>query len=148
MTQILLENAKIIIDIDSCTKCKACVRDCVAQLYLLESDQLEFRENHEEVCIECGHCVAVCPVNIIQLKNSPVEDVIELADLSELPNFESLLSLVKTRRSIRRFKDEPVSKELIEKILQLARYSPTGANEENVYYTVVKDPELLAKFSD
>jgi len=144
----MLENSKIIIDLDSCTRCKACLRDCVADLYLFESDRLQFRENHEEDCIECGHCVAVCPVNIIQLKNSSVEDVKELADLNEPPNFESILSLIKTRRSIRQYKDEPVAKELIEKILQLARYSPTGSNEENVYYTVVQDPEILAKFSD
>jgi nitroreductase/NAD-dependent dihydropyrimidine dehydrogenase PreA subunit len=144
----MLENAKIIIDIDSCTKCKACVRDCVANLYLFESDRLEFRENHEESCIECGHCVAVCPANIINLKSALVEDVIEIADLDNPANFANLLTLVKTRRSTRQFKDEPVAKELIEKILQLARYSPTGSNEENVYYTVVKDPELLAKFSD
>ena len=144
----MLENSRVIVDIDSCTKCRACVRDCVAKLYLFESDRLQFRENFEEDCIECGHCTAVCPVNIIQLKNSPVDDVNELADLNEPPNFESLLSLIMTRRSIRQFKDEPVSKEIIEKILQLARYSPTGSNEENVYYTVVQDPELLAKYSD
>lgn len=144
----MLENSKVIIDIDSCTRCKACVRDCVADLYLLKSDQLQFRNNFEEDCIECGHCVAVCPVNIIQLKNSPVEDIKDLTDLDEPPSFESLLSLIKTRRSIRQFKDEPVSRELIKKILQLARYSPTGSNEENVYYTVVQDPELLTKFSD
>ena len=144
----MLENSKMIIDIDSCTKCKACVRDCVAKLYLFESDRLQFSENFEEDCIGCGHCVAVCPVKIIQLKNSLVEDEKELTDLIEPPSFESFATLIKTRRSIRQFKDEPVSKEIIEKILQLARYSPTGSNEENVYYIVVQDPELLAKFSD
>jgi ferredoxin len=63
-----LENPVIEIDLDNCTLCKACVNDCVAGLFYIESDGLKIVDDFEERCILCGHCVAICPVNVVELK--------------------------------------------------------------------------------
>jgi nitroreductase len=60
-------------------------------------------------------------------------------------DYESLLKLVKTRRSIRRFKADPVPDEWIEKILEVARWAPSGFNMQPWEFVVVKKPELRKK---
>ncbi len=144
---IMLENSKIIVDIDSCTKCNACVDEC--QYYYFDSDVLCLDKEADEFCIECGKCVAVCPVNAIRLKVHKDKVLIDAPTKENLPSFESLSNLFQTRRSRRQFKDKPVPKELIEKILNIAgKYSPTGYNQENVHFTVVQDRETLEKLSN
>lgn len=56
-------------------------------------------------------------------------------------NYESFLELVKNRRSIRRFKPEPVPKETVEKILEVARYTPSAGNSQPWEFVVVEDTE-------
>lgn len=143
----MLENSKIIVDIDSCTKCNACVDEC--RFYSFDSDVLCLDDEADEYCIECGKCVAVCPVNAIRLKLYNDEILRDVPAKEDLPSFDSLINLFQTRRSRRYFNDKSVPKEIIEKILNIAaRYSPTGHNQENVYFTIVQDRELLKKLSD
>jgi len=143
----MLENSKIIVDIDVCTKCKACVNEC--RYYYFEADVLCLEEIAEEYCIECGKCTAVCPVNAITLKIHKDEILGDIPTKENLPSFESLGNLFKVRRSRRQFKDIAVPKDLIEKILNIAgRYSATATNQENVYFTVVQDQEILKKLSN
>jgi len=144
---IMLENSKVIVDLDSCTKCKACANEC--RYYVFDSGEMRFHEDMDEYCIECGKCVAVCPVNAIKLRVYQDEILEDYPNKSDIPSFEKVANLFKARRSRRQFRKEAVPKALIEKILNVAgRYSPTGHNEENVYFTVVQDREILKKISD
>ena len=143
----MLENSKIIVDIDSCTKCKACVDEC--HYYYFDLGVLYLKDEADEFCIECGKCVSVCPTNAICLKTHKDKVLRDVPKREDLPSFESLSNLFQTRRSRRQFKDKSVPKELIEKILNAAgRYSATGYNQENVYFTVVQDRETLKKLSN
>ncbi len=143
-----IDNSVIEIDLDNCTKCNACVNDCVCHLFYIESERLQITNNFEEQCILCGHCVAVCPVNVIKLKIHKDIPIRELYKTEEIPNYDSLYKLALKRRSIRQFTTEPLSKQLIEKLLELARYSPTGNNTENVFYTVVQNKQIVTNISN
>ena len=57
-------------------------------------------------------------------------------------DYESLLELVKKRRSIHRFKPEPIPDDYIEKILEVARWAPSGMNLQPWEFVVVKEMEL------
>lgn len=59
--------------------------------------------------------------------------------------YEQLLGLVKKRRSIRRFTSEPVSDELIGKIIEVARWAPSGFNMQPWEYVIVTETELRKK---
>ncbi len=59
--------------------------------------------------------------------------------------YDDLLDLVRRRRSIRRFKPDPVPDELITKIIEVARWAPSGFNMQPWEFVVVKKPELRAK---
>jgi nitroreductase len=57
-------------------------------------------------------------------------------------DYESLLELVKKRRSIRRFKPDPIPDGLIDKIVEVARWAPSGFNMQPWEFVVVKKAEL------
>ena len=61
---------------------------------------------------------------------------------------EDVLGLMKTRRSIRRFKQKDVPDELLEKIMEAGRWAPSGDNGQAWRFIVVRDPvtkEALGK---
>jgi len=58
-----------------------------------------------------------------------------------------LLEAIRTRRAVRRFKKEPVPAELIEKLLEAARWSPSSVNCQPWEFIVITDDETKAKMS-
>jgi len=59
-----------------------------------------------------------------------------------------ILELISSRRSIRRFTSDPVPDELVEKILEAARWAPSGENEQPWKIIVVRSPETKAKIAE
>ncbi len=57
-------------------------------------------------------------------------------------DYDSLLELVKKRRSIRKFKPEPIPDEYVDRIIEVARWSPSGANSQPWEFIVIKKQEL------
>jgi nitroreductase len=53
-------------------------------------------------------------------------------------DYDSLLELVKTRRSIRAFTDEPVSDEMVQQVIEAARWAPSGANSQPWEFIVIR----------
>lgn len=56
-------------------------------------------------------------------------------------DYESFLNLVKTRRTIRRFKPDPIPDDYIDKIIEAARWAPSGYNMQPWDFVVIKDKE-------
>ncbi|MBW2609085.1 MAG: nitroreductase family protein [Deltaproteobacteria bacterium] len=57
-------------------------------------------------------------------------------------DYDTFMELVKKRRSIRSFKPDPIPDDYIEKIIDAARYAPSGANSQPWEFVVVKKKEL------
>ncbi len=57
-------------------------------------------------------------------------------------DYDSLLELVEKRRSIRRFKPDPIPDEYADKIIEVARWAPSGLNIQPWEFVLVKDREL------
>lgn len=132
-----------IINNEKCTKCRLCIAECPVRI--IEMDSVPFiREEKEKKCIKCQHCFAVCPEGAISIFGKKAEDSIKVTD--EIPNAEDMTRLIKTRRSIRKYKDEDVDKDLIKEMLETASYAPTGHNKNAVLLTVIDNKEDLAKF--
>ena len=60
-----------------------------------------------------------------------------------IPSGEETIELLRTRRSVRAFKNRPVERQLIEEIIDAARFAPSAHNLQTTEYTVVQDKELL-----
>jgi nitroreductase len=58
------------------------------------------------------------------------------------------LSLIQQRRSIRRYKDKPVPREIINRIIDAAHSSPTGTGRMTTGVIVIDNRETLATFSE
>lgn len=58
-----------------------------------------------------------------------------------------IFELIKTRRSIRKFSQEPVPDEVINKIIEAGTWAPSGLNNQPWRFAVIKDKELKTKIS-
>jgi len=57
-------------------------------------------------------------------------------------NYESLLELVKNRRSFRQFKPDPLPEGTVAKVLEVARHVPSAGNSQPWEFVVVQDQKL------
>lgn len=57
------------------------------------------------------------------------------------------IEVIKTRRSIRKYKDQEVSEDIIMDILDCARLAPSGCNDQPWHFVVVTDKDLKDKLS-
>lgn len=55
--------------------------------------------------------------------------------------------LLKNRRSIRKYKPDPVSEELLDAILEAGLYAPSGMNTQNTVMVAVRDKETRDQLS-
>ena len=59
-----------------------------------------------------------------------------------MPETSDLFEIMRTTRSMRRLKPDPVPDELIRKILEAGTCAPSGGNMQRWRFLVVKDPEV------
>jgi len=123
----------ITIDEQKCIGCSLCVEDCPSGYLYMQNEKAK---THEKGCIECGHCFAICPQKAITMNGYSTEDVVDVVPMSDIDS-EVLLKAMKSRRTIRQFKKEPIEQDKIDKILEAGRYCPTAANAQNVSYTIL-----------
>ena len=60
-----------------------------------------------------------------------------------MPSYEQVREMIVARRSIRTFQERPVEKEIIEKVIDGARFAPSLKNTQSTRFTVVQDKPLL-----
>ena len=63
-------------------------------------------------------------------------------------DYQDLLTLAKMRRSIRAFKPDPVRDEDVDKIIEVARWAPSGANSQPWEFIVLKNKATKDKIVD
>lgn len=59
-----------------------------------------------------------------------------------------VLDVIKSRRSVRKYKPEQISEEALEKILEAAIYAPSASNRQPWHFTVIQDAQLLRRIND
>ncbi len=57
------------------------------------------------------------------------------------------ITCIKTRRSVRKYTGEKVSKELIQEIVSAAAFAPSWKNSQTTRYIAITDPELKGRLS-
>ncbi len=58
-----------------------------------------------------------------------------------------VMQAIKERRSVRKYKPEPISDEAIDTVLDAARWSPSWANTQCWRLVVVRDPQIRAELA-
>lgn len=124
----LYQNAgEVSVDPQRCLRCGQCVSICPAEVLVLEKDQVQQLSSGFD-CIACGHCMMVCPQECIRVQGRGLSP----ADLRGLPTPEqradadALSALLQSRRSVRRFTEQPVEQDLLERIIAMSASAPMG----------------------
>lgn len=125
---------------ENCTRCGTCVRLCVAKIIEMDGEKYPFvAGKREPLCIRCGQCTAFCPTACNAL-SFQVEEPVPV-DASLFPKPESAETFLRSRRSIRYFKKEGLSRELLNRLFETARYAPTASNSQAVRWVVLETRE-------
>jgi nitroreductase len=98
------------------------------------------------MCIQCGHCESYCPSQALLLNVRPDEKVLLRPGAGSLSG-DDLEVYLKMRRSVRHYTKDPVPKETITRILDIARYAASGSNGQPVQWMVVQDPKKVQKIA-
>jgi len=129
-----------VIDTDKCTGCGECIRVCPLHVFKNHSEKPQIA--YSSACFACGHCWAVCPTGAItQAESVTNEDFQQGTKPAVSP--DALQMLFRERRSIRLFKENHVSKEHLDRIIDAGRYAPTGSNIQSVNYIVLPTQEKI-----
>jgi len=129
------------IDQQKCTRCGQCVHDCVARIIEMRDGYPAIAPEKESSCIECQHCLAVCPTGAVSILGKWAADSVALN--GNLADPEHVETLIKGRRSVRQYRDENVPPALLQKIFDVVGYAPTGVNFRQVLFTVVDDRSIM-----
>ena len=135
-----MSSCNLIIDNEKCVHCGKCIADCGA--YCLEFDENNvptFSEGAEARCIKCQHCLAVCPTGALSILGKKAED----SQPTSGCNAEELLNLIKSRRSIRTYKQQNLDKDKLDKIKDVLKWTPTGCNFHQLDFAFVDDIEVM-----
>ncbi len=128
------QTIEIMISNDRCTRCGRCVITCPRCMLVRDGERIRPVDDLSN-CLMCGHCVAVCEPDAIRHSSVPVDAAPPIGEL-ELDD-RVLERFLRRRRSIRRFRRDPVEPAKVERLIDIARYAPTGGNMQGVHYTVL-----------
>ncbi|MGD9331408.1 MAG: nitroreductase family protein [Desulfobacterales bacterium] len=129
------------IDREHCHRDGICADACPARVITLEEDHgyPTLVEDGAERCISCGHCVAVCPQGALNHAAMASQDCPTI-EVKHLPDAHQVELFLRARRSIRRYEKAPLSRETLARIIDVARYAPSGHNRQPVRWMVVASP--------
>lgn len=140
------------IDRELCVGCEACVESCALDVLAMENGCAEVVGKR---CIACGHCLAVCPENAVDVQaidpdafNFQTFNI----DKTWLPygdaDTEKLVSLMMSRRSCRGFDGKPVEREIIDDLIRIGTTAPSGSNFQPWTFTVIRDRKSVVALGE
>jgi len=128
----------------ACTGCGKCVKDCVAGVLEMKAGRPVAIEGRGEECMNCQHCVAVCPTGAACVNGTGADACVPLENLP-IPPPNEVANLLMTRRSVRQFTEEDIPRGEIAELLEALKYVPTGCN---IRHLVFKVSDTRAKTAD
>lgn len=135
------------VDTSLCRKDAICARVCPIQIIDAKVGEFPSMSAHKaRVCIGCGQCMAFCPANACSAPGMRAQDNQPLRR-QLMPSAEQFEELVFSRRSVRTFKDKPVPRDLLTRILDVARFAPTAKNSQQLRWVVLESCEKTAKLA-
>ena len=129
--------------------CGLCVLVCKDFGLRLEGGKAKVAGTPLFGCIGCGHCMAVCPSEAIEVHGRTLtpEALFSLPDRSSAASYEQFSALLQRRRSIREFLDTPVEPHVAKKILDAAQTAPAGLPPSDVNVLVLGSREKNRAFA-
>ncbi len=134
------------IDEKKCRRDGICVAECPMKIIEMKDSKAmpSSTEDAAERCIKCGHCVAVCPHGAFTHAMMKTGDFPPIRKDFEL-NPEQAEHFLRSRRSIRSYQDKSVEREKLARLIEIARYAPTGANTQLVSWLAINSRDEVKR---
>ena len=129
------------IDENKCTLCMLCVDSCPQQVLSIENNRVNVTVDE---CMICSHCLSLCKFDAIEFDSN----VLQKPEFKTFNYKETIvpfkegkpgnfINTMRSRRSIRKFKEKELSKDSINDLIQFAVTAPSGSNCQDWEFTVV-----------
>jgi ferredoxin len=134
---------QIVVDESLCTGCESCVEVCPRDSLALNEHGFIIMVN--ERCHSCGHCISVCPENALSHKDYPFKEYPLIKDKIDpsMLNGEKLGNLLRSIRSTRKYLNKPIENHILNDLVDITRFAPTGHHTQSVQITTISDPLIL-----
>jgi nitroreductase/formate hydrogenlyase subunit 6/NADH:ubiquinone oxidoreductase subunit I len=154
---------------DQCTGCGMCAKACPTSCIQWDKEKkrpyVTALKSLNPACIGCNNCESICPVRCIRVRGEyrvlegryktpedkfgdmvPVSPFDQSYKAANFDDFEKRLteteSVIFKRRSIRIYQKKPVSKEIIHRIIEAARFAPSAGNCQPWKCVIVTNSDL------
>jgi nitroreductase/NAD-dependent dihydropyrimidine dehydrogenase PreA subunit len=138
----------ISIDPEKCIHCGVCVSACPVGIIEMQGQDAApaVSLEREPSCMKCGHCEAACPEEAVTVNTPDAKDIAYNPDVTAITP-EQMGHLMRFRRSIRNFKSSTVDKKILEDLMDIVRFAPTGMNSQSVNWLIVYDPDEVFRLT-
>ena len=126
---------RISVDKNKYIQCGLCEKDCVSKCIKMDDENYPVII-HPYSCLQCQHCLCICPQGALSFNGKTPE-------ASEKNSTKDILSLIKSRRSIRLYKNEELTEEEFQKIKEMLKYIPTGCNNHKLHFSIVEKKAVM-----
>lgn len=129
-------NFDIVVDNEKCIVCGDCVSICNNHHIFIVNGQIGISGDR---CILCGHCEAVCKQNAITVDSNCLvdEDYVFSLNISS----EDMSNYMRSRRSIRQYKENEIPTNILEDIMDTVRFAPSAINLQDTKWTIINSKE-------
>ena len=132
---------------DICTRCLKCVEICPKKVLHYNENRIEAIENE---CMLCTHCFCVCPCDAISFDETEVKKIIfrslEYSEKTVDPGNTDpagLVNAIRSRRSVRKYRKDPVPDEIIADLIEFAVTAPSGTNCQDWQFIAINGREKV-----
>ena len=134
------------VDADKCNRDGICVEACGRRVIEMKDQDAVPTSVVGVECSKCGHFVAACPTGALSWDNMKSEDCPDIRkDL--MISIKQAEQFIRSRRSIRNYRNKPVERDKLNKLIQIAGYAPSGHNARPVHLLIIEGSNEIRRLS-
>ena len=140
---MLDRNVTTVIDTKKCNGCELCIKVCPSETISMQEGKAKVTGDRS---LQCGHCVAVCPVDAVRVGAIDAQSLsFNSFDLANdwLPHgaFDTarLVQLMASRRSCRNYTDRTVERSKLEDLVKIG----TTQGQRKLFFRLKKEKQKL-----
>ncbi|KAA6398761.1 MAG: putative 4Fe-4S binding domain protein, partial [Streblomastix strix] len=141
----------ITVDKDLCIGCGLCASVCPYATIKLEDGHpvaVKVADINQSQCCGCGHCVSICPKAALDNKFAPLSAQKPIDKSIKSFSEQDAAAFLIGRRSIRYFEDKSIPESVLLKLLDVAKYAPTGCNLQGIKFLIIQDKAILLQIKE